>query len=130
MKNDIEVLRNNPLAVLLDCIDFTSGACELTEMVGACIPPEVLSMAKEARNAIPELLEELGRLRHEQFIVWEGDESEGRWRCLMCGAKREGADDTGPEGLEHHGLCGEAGQPIWAYTRMAALAQQGDPDED
>ena len=81
---------------------------------------------EDAARAIPAILDlkkERDALLRDRWTVWEGDESEGRWRCLMCGEKREGEDDTGPEGIEHHSLCGEAGQPIWAYQRMMKLSR-------
>ena len=36
------------LATVLDQVDYTAGACALTEMVGACLPVEVIKMAREA----------------------------------------------------------------------------------
>jgi len=62
--------------------------------------------------------------QRQLYIVWEGDESEGRWRCLMCGDKREGEDDTGPEGIQHTFNCGEVGSTVWAFDRMEALRKQ------
>mgnify|MGYP001559768584 CR=1 FL=1 len=62
------------------------------------------------------------KLERELWIIWEGDESEGRWRCLMCGDTREGEDDTGPEGVQHRHNCGEVGTTVWALDKMNALA--------
>jgi len=64
------------------------------------------------------------KLTRQLYIVWEGDESEGRWRCLMCGDKREGEDDTGPERIQHIFNCGEVGSTVWAFDRMEALRNQ------
>jgi len=75
----------------------------------------------EAENA--ELKRRVEQLSGQLWIVWEGEESEGRWRCLMCGAKREGEDDTGPEGVEHEWNCGEEGSTIWAYDRMIEIVK-------
>jgi hypothetical protein len=36
------------LATLIDQVDYTGGACHFTEMVGAVLPTEVLTLAKEA----------------------------------------------------------------------------------
>ena len=36
------------LLTVLDQVDYTNGACGLTEMVGACLPKEVISMARKA----------------------------------------------------------------------------------
>ena len=36
------------LQLLLDQVDYTAGACELTEMVGACLPKEVIERCREA----------------------------------------------------------------------------------
>ena len=36
------------LKLLLDQVDFTKGACSLTDMVGACIPPEVFKICYKA----------------------------------------------------------------------------------
>ena len=36
------------LGAVLDCIDYTSGACRPTEQVGAVIAVEVLELAKRA----------------------------------------------------------------------------------
>ena len=69
----------------------------------------------------------LKRAEDGKWVVWEGDESEGRWRCLMCGDTREGVDDTGPEGVQHRHDCGEGGTTIWAFDRMQALATPDPP---
>lgn len=34
--------------LLLDHVDYTTGACKQTEMVGACLPSLVIGMAREA----------------------------------------------------------------------------------
>ena len=39
------------LALVLDHVDYTSGACGPTEMVAATLPKEILAIAKEASNA-------------------------------------------------------------------------------
>jgi hypothetical protein len=31
---------------VLDCVDYTSGACALTESVGAVLPSDVIEMAR------------------------------------------------------------------------------------
>jgi hypothetical protein len=36
------------LEVILDNVDYTRGACALTEMVGACLPVEAINQAREA----------------------------------------------------------------------------------
>ena len=36
------------LMVILDCVDYTSGACGLTEMVGAVLPEDIIIKAREA----------------------------------------------------------------------------------
>lgn len=39
------------LGVVLDQVDYTAGACGPTEMVGACLPVEVIKHAREALEA-------------------------------------------------------------------------------
>lgn len=39
------------LLVLLDSVDYTSGACGPTEMVGAVLPGSVIRLAREALAA-------------------------------------------------------------------------------
>lgn len=36
------------LLTVLDQVDYTKGACSLTEMVGACLPVEVIKLARAA----------------------------------------------------------------------------------
>lgn len=36
------------LLTILDQVDYTEGACTPTEMVGACLPLEVIKLAREA----------------------------------------------------------------------------------
>jgi hypothetical protein len=36
------------LLTVLDQVDYTAGACGLTEMVGACLPMEVIKLARAA----------------------------------------------------------------------------------
>ena len=36
------------LGATLDSVDYTSGACRLTEMVGAVLPKEVIAVARQA----------------------------------------------------------------------------------
>lgn len=36
------------LQLVLDQVDYTSGACSVTEMVGAVLPKEVIAKAREA----------------------------------------------------------------------------------
>lgn len=36
------------LLTILDQVDYTNGACHLTEMVGAVLPKEVIALAREA----------------------------------------------------------------------------------
>jgi hypothetical protein len=45
--NDAAMMLRIALQVVLDQIDYTQGACTPTEMVGACLPREVLEMAHE-----------------------------------------------------------------------------------
>lgn len=40
------------LKVVMDCIDYTNGACGLTEMVGAVLPITVLSKARAISNEV------------------------------------------------------------------------------
>lgn len=42
------------LSAVLDQVDYTSGACALTEMVGACLPKEIIERARRALSAQPE----------------------------------------------------------------------------
>ena len=35
------------LQVILDCADYTSGACRFDEMVGAVLPAEIIKQAKK-----------------------------------------------------------------------------------
>lgn len=35
------------LQVLLDCVDYTEGACSVNEMVGAVLPKEVILMCRD-----------------------------------------------------------------------------------
>jgi hypothetical protein len=39
------------LLLVLDQVDYTKGACGLTEMVGACLPAEVIDKARQALAA-------------------------------------------------------------------------------
>ena len=36
------------LLVILDCIDYTRGACSLNEMVGAVLPKEIIELARQS----------------------------------------------------------------------------------
>ena len=36
------------LLTLLDQVDYTAGNCSLTEMVGACLPREVINLVRAA----------------------------------------------------------------------------------
>lgn len=36
------------LRLILDCVDYTAGACGLTEMVGGVLPLEIINKAKAA----------------------------------------------------------------------------------
>ncbi len=36
------------LLTVLDQVDYTNGACGLTEMVGACLPKEVIALSRKA----------------------------------------------------------------------------------
>ena len=47
-KNERDELYNM-LGLLLDNIDYTSGACRINEMVGAVLPQVLLSKAKSLR---------------------------------------------------------------------------------
>ena len=44
----------------------------------------------------------------------------------MCGEKREGIDDTGPEGIEHRYDCGGHGAVVWIYGRINAIRDKKD----
>jgi len=52
------------LQVLLDHVDYTSGACGLTEMVGGVLPKSIIDLCREAikESAIPK-----------------------EWKCQECG---------------------------------------------
>lgn len=39
------------LRTILDQVDYTAGACALTEMVGAALPVNVIKLAREALAA-------------------------------------------------------------------------------
>jgi hypothetical protein len=39
------------LALLLDQVDYTAGACRLTEMVGAVLPTEVIALCRRSLAA-------------------------------------------------------------------------------
>ena len=39
------------LLLLLDQVDFTAGACSMTDMVGQCIPDGVIEKCREAIEA-------------------------------------------------------------------------------
>lgn len=39
------------LLVILDCVDYTTGACTMMEMVGACLPKQVIEQAREVLRA-------------------------------------------------------------------------------
>lgn len=49
MRSEIGNLRA-AIGVLLDCVDYTGGACSATEMVGAVLPKEVIASAKKTRG--------------------------------------------------------------------------------
>lgn len=36
------------LQTVLDCVDYTNGACRPNELVGACLPMDVIAIAKKA----------------------------------------------------------------------------------
>lgn len=36
------------LKLILDCVDYTSGSCGLTEMVGGALPAQIISKARAA----------------------------------------------------------------------------------
>lgn len=36
------------LMLVLDNVDYTAGNCRMNEMVGACLPKEVIALAREA----------------------------------------------------------------------------------
>lgn len=58
------------LQVLLDQVDYTSGACSLTDMVGAALPKEVIKLCREAiKQEISDLQrarDDASRLRYPQ----------------------------------------------------------------
>ena len=39
------------LRLVLDQVDYTAGACSVTEMVGACLPVKVIEIARAALAA-------------------------------------------------------------------------------
>ena len=41
------------LATILDQVDYTAGSCGPTEMVGACLPVEVIKQARQALQEAP-----------------------------------------------------------------------------
>lgn len=43
------------LGVILDHVDYTNGACSITEMIGAVLPKEVI---EQSRAALREALKE------------------------------------------------------------------------
>lgn len=36
------------LSVLLDHVDYTNNACTITEMIGACLPKDIIKKAKDS----------------------------------------------------------------------------------
>jgi hypothetical protein len=42
------------LRTLLDHVDYTSGACRMTELVGAVLPREVIALCRASLAAKPE----------------------------------------------------------------------------
>lgn len=53
MKNHTLTVREALLTVL-DQVDYDAGACGLTDMVGACLPIEVIRLARQALKDNPE----------------------------------------------------------------------------
>ena len=49
---DVEALRVE-LLVILDQVDYTAGNCEVTEMVGAVLPRQIIARARERLAALP-----------------------------------------------------------------------------
>ena len=47
-KRRIELTPAEALQLLLDQVDYTAGACSVTEMVGAVLPLEVIQRCKAA----------------------------------------------------------------------------------
>jgi hypothetical protein len=45
---DNERLLRKVLVLVLDNVDYMRGACAITEMVGACLPAEILDLAHDA----------------------------------------------------------------------------------
>ena len=45
---DKPMMCRDALLLLLDQVDYTSGACSLTEMIGACLPVEVIEKCRDA----------------------------------------------------------------------------------
>ena len=45
-KDKIDQLRAI-LGVILDCVDYTDGACAPTEMIGACLPRQQINQARQ-----------------------------------------------------------------------------------
>lgn len=52
------------LGVVLDQVDYTKGACTLTEMVGACLPQDVIKNARATLVTALELQRRRGRSDH------------------------------------------------------------------
>jgi hypothetical protein len=44
----IKLTEREALQLLLDSVDYTAGACSVTEMVGAVLPVEVIEIARQA----------------------------------------------------------------------------------
>jgi len=53
-KGDEEMDCKTALLTLLDQVDYTTGACDATEMVGAVLPKEVIALARSAAQQVAE----------------------------------------------------------------------------
>ena len=73
--NETPLSCKDALCLLLDQVDFTTGACSPTDMVGACIPPEVFKKCREAIAA------------ERQYADTEAD---GVVFCGKCGGRKNG----------------------------------------
>lgn len=82
------------LQTILDSVDYTSGACSVTDMVGAVLQVEVIQMAKVAISEANH--EELARAENTgtfyaigvPFNEWKSDEREIRYYLGLGKGKR------------------------------------------
>ena len=89
------------LLTVLDQVDYTSGACSLNEMVGACLPKNVIALARQAiteENLKVDRTDELVRFLENaiKFVYhYYGDDKEAladmetsTWRGIVKDLKR------------------------------------------